>query len=85
MPVLMPTPDELQRMTPAQRDKARRALWRIVAETDRQVEHDLERANDAWALGEHIRATARELEKYQRHDPPHVIAQRRQIALEAMK
>lgn len=72
-------------MTAAQRDKARRALWRIIAETDRQVAVDLERAQDAHAFGEFVRATARELEKYTRHDPPHVIAQRRQIALEAMK
>ena len=85
MPVLMPTPKELQSMTVSQRERARRALWRIIAETDRQVERDMRRANDARAFGEYIRATARELEKYQPHDPPHVIALRRHIALEATK
>lgn len=85
MPVLMPTPKELRSMSAAQREKARRALWRIIAETDRQVEHDLRRVDDARVYGEYIRATARELEKYTRHDPPHVIALRRRTALEAMK
>ena len=85
MPVLMPTPNELQAMTPAQRDKARRALWRILQETDRQVERQRAAADEAHAFGEHVRQVARDLEKYTHHDPPHVIAQRRTTAMEAMK
>jgi len=85
MPVLMPTPRELENMTAAQRDKARRALWRILQETDRQVERQRAASDEAHAFGEYVRQMARDLERYAPTDPPQVIAQRRQIALEAMK
>lgn len=85
MPVLLPTPAELRRMTPAQRGRARRALWAILTETDRQVDRDQRKLDDAASYGEYVRATARELAKYEPIESAYVIEQRRQIALEATK
>lgn len=38
MPVILPSPEELKRLTPSQRDKARRALWDILLATDEALE-----------------------------------------------
>lgn len=85
MPVLMPTPNELQNMSAAQRDKARRAIWRILQATDREVERQRATLDEGRAFGEYVREIARDLERYATTDPPHVIAERRHIALEATK
>ena len=46
MPALIPTPDELTRMTPAQKSKVRRAIARIALELD-QAAADLINTNEA--------------------------------------
>ena len=83
MPQLIPTQDELARMTPRQRDRARRAVWAILAETDRYLDKQSQRRDDLQAWGESVRQRARDLEAYIPKDPPWVTAARRQALLEA--
>ena len=85
MPQLIPTRDEVARMNPRQRDRARRAIWAILAETDRHIERESVRRDDAVAFGEAVRQRARDLEAYMPKDPPWVTAARRQALLEAIK
>ena len=90
MPALVPTPDDLARMTPAQKAKVRRAIARIALELD-QAAADLidvaaaQRAADLQAWGERIRAHARHLQAIRTPEPPHVTAARRRALLEATK
>jgi len=84
MPVLMPTPGELRGMTPAQREKARRAIWRILRDTDDNVRREVRNVTTAAAFGEAVRERARELERYCPKDPPWVCAERRRLLLEAI-
>lgn len=83
MPQVIPTQDELVRMTPKQRDRARRLIWAILAETDRHIDRESKRRDDAQAFGEAVRQRARDLEAYIPKDPPWVTAARRQALLEA--
>ena len=83
MPQVIPTRDEILRMTPKQRDRARRLIWAILAETDRHIDRESQRRDDAQAFGEAVRQRARDLEAYIPKDPPWVTAARRQALLEA--
>ena len=83
MPQVIPTRDEIVRMTPKQRDRARRLIWAILAETDRHIDRESQRRDDAKAFGEAVRQRARDLEAYMPKDPPWVTAARRQALLEA--
>lgn len=83
MPQVIPTREDLIRMTPKQRDRARRLIWAILAETDRHIERESQRRDDAKAFGEAVRQRARDLEAYMPKDPPWVTAARRQALLEA--
>ena len=83
MPQVIPTRDEIVRMTPKQRDRARRLIWAILAETDRHIDRESQRRDDAQAFGEAVRQRARDLEAYIPKDPPGVTAARRQALLEA--
>ena len=83
MPQVIPTRDEIVRMTPKQRDRARRLIWAILAETDRHLDRESQRRDDAQAFGEAVRQRARDLEAYIPKDPPWVTAARRQALLEA--
>ena len=83
MPQVIPTRDEIVRMTPKQRDRARRLIWAILAETDRHIDRESQRRDDAQAFGEAVRQRARDLEAYMPKDPPWVTAARRQALLEA--
>ena len=90
MPALIPTPDDLARMTPAQKAKVRRAIARIALELD-QAAADLidvaaaQRALELQAWGERIRTHARHLHALRTPEPPHVIAARRRTLLEATR
>ena len=84
MPVLMPTPGELRELTPAQREKARRLIWRVLRDTDDAVLREVRTATSAAAFGEEVRERARTLERYCPKDPPWVIAERRRVLLEAI-
>ena len=83
MPQVIPTRDEIVRMTPKQRDRARRLIWAILAETDRHIDRESQRRDDTKAFGEAARQRARDLEAYIPKDPPWVTAARRQALLEA--
>lgn len=83
MPQIIPTRDEITRMTPKQRDRARRLIWAILAETDRHIERESRARDDAKAFGEAVRQRARDLEQYMPQDPPWVTAARRQALMEA--
>ena len=83
MPQIVPTKDELARMTPAQRERARRAVWGILAETDRYLDRQSRRRDDLRAWGEAVRERARALEAYIPRDPAHIIDARRVALLEA--
>ncbi len=83
MPQVIPTRDDLTRMTPKQRDRARRLIWAILAETDRHIDRQHKARDDARAFGEAVRERARDLEHYIPKDPPWITAARRQALLEA--
>lgn len=85
MPVLMPTPDEMSRMSHAQRAKARRALWAIIRETDVYLDRTVRAIENQVSFGEHIRSIARDLERIHPQDPPHVTAARRHALMEAIR
>ena len=84
MPQLIPTRDEIIGMTPKQRAKTRRLIWGVLAETDRHIDRESQRHDDAKAFGEAVRQRARDLEAYMPKDPPWITAQRRQALLEAI-
>lgn len=83
MPQVLPSRAELARMTPAQRAKARRAIWAILAETDIHIERESKRRDPAVAFGQAVRDNARLMERYVPRDPDYVIAERRRILIEA--
>ena len=90
MPALIPTPDDLARMTPAQTVKVRRAIARIALELD-QAAADIcdaaaaQRSRDLAAWGERIRTHARHLQATRPPEPPHLVEARRRTLLEATR
>lgn len=90
MPALVPTPDDLARMTPAQKAKARRAIARIALQLD-QAAADIcnaaaaQRQAERQAWGEAIRAQARHLHTLTTPEPDHITAARRRALIEATK
>ena len=88
MPALVPTPDDLARMTPAQKAKVRRAVARIALELD-QAAADIcdaaaaQRSRDLAEWGERIRTHARHLHALRTPEPAHLIEERRRILLDA--
>ena len=90
MPALVPTPEDLARMTPAQKAKVRRAIARIALELDQAAAGicnaaEAQRAAERRAWGEAIRAQARHLHALTATEPDHVTAARRRTLLEATK
>lgn len=83
MPQVLPSRDELARMTPQQRAKARRAIWAILAETDTYIERESRRRDPAVAFGQAVRERARLMERYAPRDPGYVIAERQRLLIEA--
>lgn len=84
MPLVLPTPDEMRQLTPPQRDKARRAIWAILRETDERIVREVRNVTSAAAFGEAVRQQARDLERYVPRDPPWVIQERRAQLIEAV-
>ena len=90
MPALVSTPDELARMTPAQKAKVRRAIARIALELDHAAADLIDaaaaqRALELQAWGERIRTHARHLQAMRPPEPPHVTEARRRTLLNAIK
>ena len=90
MPALIPTPDDLTRMTPAQKTKIRRFIAQVALELDAAAADlvdtaaaERQRREQQW--GENIRAHARTLQAMRPPEPPHVTAARRQNLLNATK
>jgi hypothetical protein len=83
MPMLLPTPEEMARLTPRQKDKARRAIWKIITETDQHIERTARRVSDAAAFGEAVREHARALERYMPREPAWITSERQRLLLEA--
>ena len=87
MPALIPTPDDLARMTPAQRAKIRRYIAQVALELDEHA-RDLidtraaERQLREQQWGERIRQHARNLQAQLPPEPAHVTAARRQALLD---
>jgi hypothetical protein len=86
MPALIPTPDELTRMTPAQRAKIRRYIAKVATEMDAAAVDALARAalrqRELTQWGENVRAHARQLQAQRPPEPPHLTAARRQTLLD---
>lgn len=84
MPVLMPTPDELRHLSHHQRDKIRRAIWRIMTETDTAAARVMTSTTAATEYGERIRRHALMLEATTARDDLSVIMERRRVLLAAV-
>ena len=88
MPALIPTPEDVARMTPAQKAKARRAIARIALELDQAAADicdaaEAQRSRDLAEWGESVRRHARQLHALRTPEPPDVIQARRCILLDA--
>ena len=87
MPALIPTPDDLARMTPTQRAKIRRFIAQVALELDDHA-RDLvdtraaERQLREQQSGERIRQHARNLQAQLPPEPAHITAARRQTLLD---
>jgi hypothetical protein len=79
MPIILPTPDELSRLRPAQREKIRRAVWAILTESDRVAAREAAKAHELHAYGEHVREHARALEEHIPRDDSATILARRAV------
>jgi hypothetical protein len=90
MPALIPTPDELARMTPQQRAKIRRYIAKVATELD-QAAADLvdnraaERQRQIRTWAETTRQQARLALAQRTPEPDHVTAARRRALLDATR
>lgn len=84
MPVLVPTPAEIDAMSPMQRARARKAVARIVAQSTLRMDEHIVAAIPDIDGGEDIRAHARILQARMTPDPPDVIAERRRVCMTAL-
>jgi hypothetical protein len=87
MPALIPTPDDLARMTPAQRAKIRRFIAQVALELDEHARDTVdlkhaERQRRQQKWGEAIRQHARNLQAQLPPEPAHITAARRQALLD---
>lgn len=90
MPALIPTPDDINRMTPAQKAKIRRYVARVALELDQAARDTVtmqaaQRQQELVAWGEHVRAQARLALAQQTPEPAHITAARRQALLNATR
>jgi hypothetical protein len=90
MPALIPTPDDLARMTPAQKAKIRRFIAQVALELDAAAADLVDTARAERQLrdqqqGERIRAHARNLQATRPPEPPHLIEARRRTLLDATR
>ena len=79
MPMLIPTPDELQHLSPAKRAKILRVVRSILMEADDLAGAAAKRAAADRAEGERIRAEARDLLAATPPEPAHLVRARRLI------
>ena len=90
MPAIIPTPEDIDRMTPAQKAKIRRYVAKVALELDQAARDTVtlqaaERQRQLIEWGEDVRRQARLDLAQQRPDPPHVTAARRQALLDATR
>jgi hypothetical protein len=85
MPALLPTPDELKHLSHHQRDRIRRAIWRILVETDKVAANVAANIDANTEYGERIRRQARMIEASTPRDDLDTVLERRRVLLEAMK
>jgi hypothetical protein len=85
MPALLPTPDELKHLSHHQRDRIRRAIWRILIETDKVAANAAADIDAHTEYGERIRRHARMLEATTPRDDLDTVLARRRAIMEAMK
>ena len=88
MPAIIPTPEELARLTPAQKAKIRRFIAQVALELDAAAADLIDtaairRAQRDQAWGESIRAHARTLQSMRTPEPPHLVEARRQTLIQA--
>lgn len=84
MPILMPTPHELAHLSSRQRDRIRKAIWRIITETDETAVRVITDSEAAHQYGDRIRRHALMLEATMKRDDDDVILERRRVLLEAV-
>jgi hypothetical protein len=87
MPALIPTPDDLERLTPAQRAKIRRYVARVALELDQAARDTVtlaasERQRRQIKWGEDQRRQARIALAQLDPEPAHITAARRQELLD---
>jgi hypothetical protein len=87
MPALIPTPDDLERLTPAQRAKIRRYVARVALELDQAARDTVtlaaaERQRRQIKWGEDQRRQARTALAQLDPEPAHITAARRQQLLD---
>ena len=87
MPALIPTPEDLARLTPTQKAKVRRLIAQLALELDAAAQDatdiaaaQRQRRQQKW--GEDIRRHARNLQNQRPPEPPHITAARRQALLD---
>lgn len=85
MPALLPTPSELQHLSKAQRDKVRRAIWKILTETDRVAADTVADMDQAALFQAATLDEARRLQALTERDDEETIRSRQAILLEASK
>lgn len=90
MPALIPTPDEIDRMTPGQRAKIRRYVAQVALELDNAARDAVDakaaqRQRDLIAWGEEQRRNARIALANLTPEPDHITAARRQALLDATR
>jgi len=85
MPILMPTPEEMQRLSWPQRERIRRAVLHVLRDADKVAAREMLRAETAREFGERVRQQARALEVYAIREDNETIRQRRMALLEAIK
>lgn len=81
MPVVLPTPAEIDSMPPLQRRKARAAVARIALETTTALDRQIATADHIVAWAEQVRVEARRLRDAMPNDPDDVIRDRRATVL----
>jgi hypothetical protein len=85
MPVIMPTVNELKHLSHHQRERIRRAIWRIIVETDNVAANVAANIDAHTEYGERIRQHARMLEATTPRDDLDTVLARRQALIEAIK
>ena len=84
MPILMPTPDELQRIPGHKRERIQRAIANILTGISDIAHEETQRVQDRRRFGDLVLRDARILEQTEPRDSPTTITQRRIALLQAI-